>query len=82
MFFWWLFLPHETRIRGSFISYGSGLDSDSDSDDDDIEKISRAIDEKKKREKDDAAAEMQTNIQEESDEFRLPTKQVSFLFCF
>jgi ribosomal RNA methyltransferase Nop2 len=60
---------------------GSGLDSDSD-DDDDIEKISRAIDEKKKREKDDAAAEMQTNIQEESDEFRLPTKQVSFLFCF
>jgi ribosomal RNA methyltransferase Nop2 len=60
---------------------GSGLDSDSD-DDDDIEKISRAIDEKKKREKDDAAAEMQTNIQEESDDFRLPTKQVSFLFCF
>jgi ribosomal RNA methyltransferase Nop2 len=61
---------------------GSGLDSDSDSEDDDIEKISSAIDEKKKREKDDAAAEMQTNIQEESDEFRLPTKQVSFLFCF
>jgi hypothetical protein len=62
--------------------FGSGLDSDYDSEDDDIEKISSAIDEKKKREKDDAAAEMQTNIQEEYDEFRLPTKQVSFLFCF
>ncbi|WJX68124.1 25S rRNA (cytosine(2870)-C(5))-methyltransferase [Trifolium repens] len=68
--------PRKTqRIRGSFISYGSGLDSDSDSEDDDIENILSAIDEKKKREKDDAAAEMQTNIQEESDEFRLPTKQ-------
>ncbi|WJX31448.1 26S rRNA (cytosine-C(5))-methyltransferase nop2b, variant 2 [Trifolium repens] len=65
-------IENEEKASGS--ESGSGLDSDSD-DDDDIEKISRAIDEKKKREKDDAAAEMQTNIQEESDEFRLPTKQ-------
>jgi hypothetical protein len=47
-----------------------------------LKTISSAIDEIKKREKDDAAAEMQTNIQEEPVEFRLPTKQVSFLFCF
>ncbi|KAM6597459.1 26S rRNA (cytosine-C(5))-methyltransferase NOP2B-like [Cannabis sativa] len=52
----------------------SGLDSDSDSDGD-IEAKSRAIDEEKQREEEEAMEEMRLNIKDESDEFRLPTRK-------
>ncbi|KAK2967311.1 hypothetical protein RJ640_004877, partial [Escallonia rubra] len=52
---------------------GSELDSDSDVSD--IEEKSRAIDKEKAREEEDAEAELQLNIKEEADEFRLPTEE-------
>ncbi|KAI3697685.1 hypothetical protein L6452_30781 [Arctium lappa] len=54
---------------------GSGSDSDLDSDDSDVEKKSRAIDDEKEREEKEALDELQLNIQEQPDEFRLPTQE-------
>ncbi|XP_073151310.1 26S rRNA (cytosine-C(5))-methyltransferase NOP2B-like [Henckelia pumila] len=51
-----------------------GSDEDSDSDESDIEKRARDIDEEKAQEEEDAEAELQLNIKEEADEFRLPTE--------
>lgn len=54
---------------------GSSFGSDSDSDVSDIEAKSREIDLKRKRVEQEAMDEMQLNIKDESDEFRLPTKE-------
>ncbi|EOA16218.1 hypothetical protein CARUB_v10004358mg [Capsella rubella] len=52
-----------------------GSDSNSDSDESDIEKKSRAIDKKRKKEEQDAKDEFTMNIKEQPDEFQLPTKK-------
>lgn len=54
---------------------GSSSHSDSDSDDFDLEDKSKAIDEEEKREEKEALDELQLNIKEQPDEFRLPTQE-------
>ncbi|KAK4779437.1 hypothetical protein SAY86_006965 [Trapa natans] len=51
------------------------FDETSDSDESDIEKQARVLDERRSKEEEDAEAEMQLNIMNESDEFRLPTEK-------
>lgn len=72
--------------KGSDLESGSGSDEDEDSEsgEEDIARKSKLIDRKRERDSQAAADELQTNIQtniqDESDEFTLPTKQVYFLF--
>ncbi|XVF08215.1 hypothetical protein REPUB_Repub06bG0207100 [Reevesia pubescens] len=71
------FLLEVIFLKQSFNSgSGSTSGSDSDSDETDIEEKSRAIDEQRVMEEEDAQAKMQLNIKEKSDEFNLPTKEM------
>nr|XP_043609371.1 26S rRNA (cytosine-C(5))-methyltransferase NOP2B-like [Erigeron canadensis] len=54
---------------------GSGSESDSDGSEKDIDDISKVIDIKRKKEQQDAEDELQLNIREQPDEFRLPTQE-------
>lgn len=58
------------------------LDSDSDSDDHDPQTESTAIDAANKRIQQEGQDELQLNIKEQPDEFRLPTQEVYCFFFF
>lgn len=62
-------------LDGSKDEEVKGSDIDSESDESDIEKKSKAIDEEQARVEEEAAAELQLNIKEEADEFRLLTTE-------
>lgn len=63
-------------IDGDLPSDGDSEERESDEEEElDIEKKSRILDAEKEREQEDADAELQLNIQEEPDDFRLPTAQ-------
>lgn len=66
---------NEGNELGSGSDLDSGSESESDSDESDIEKKSRAIEEEMSRQEKEAEEELKLNIQGESDEFRLPTKE-------
>lgn len=67
-------------VPAATVHAGVSQARDDDSDDGNTEKKSRAIDEEKEKEEEDTDAEMQLNINQESNEFRLPTKEVSIFF--
>ncbi|KAG5068364.1 hypothetical protein JHK85_000741 [Glycine max] len=62
-------------VPAATVHAGVSQARDDDSDDGNTEKKSRAIDEEKEKEEEDTDAEMQLNINQESNEFRLPTKE-------
>lgn len=63
-------------IDGDVPSDGDSEERESDEEEElDIEKKSRILDAEKEREQEDADAELKLNIQEEPDDFRLPTAQ-------
>lgn len=61
---------------GSDARSDSDVDSDSDGDDTDLVKKSKAIDDEKEREEKEGDEELQLNIKEEADDFRLPAAEV------
>lgn len=65
----------EHNIYHSVVVEKGSSDSDSDAD---IEKKSKSIDKENERMRREAEDEMEVNINQESNEFRLPTKQVCF----
>lgn len=67
-----------------FYYFAEGGEEDLDSDESDFEKEAMAVDVEKAREKQDAADELLLNINNEADEFRLPTEQVQSMryLCF
>ncbi|KAH1265000.1 putative 28S rRNA (cytosine(4447)-C(5))-methyltransferase [Glycine max] len=62
-------------VPAATVHAGVSQARDDDSDDGNTEKKSRAIDEEKEKEEEDTDAEMQLNINQESNEFRLLTKE-------